>query len=232
MPKVLIGVPCAENSRWSVFWDALENLERPVGTPPVAVARGPSVAENRNNIVEKARSLKAERIFYLDDDQLFHPSVLLCLLERDLDVVVGLSVAREPPFEPLMYSVMDEKGFCNPRFLNGTESGLVKIIACTSGGFLIKTSVFDKIESPYWTLGQIRKDGWGDDLDLCRKLRDADVSIYCDLDVPFGHITNCAMWPMKRLDGAWETALMKNALALTLPAAISSTSIARGELKF
>jgi hypothetical protein len=130
-----------------------------------------------------------------------------------------------------MYEQMQEDGTCRPRFLHPLDGGLVKVDACTSGGFLIKTSVFDKLESPWWTLGQIRKDGWGDDLDFCRKLKTVGVSIWCDLDVPFGHLTSCAMWPMKQPNGEWMTALMTNGLALTIPPAQSSLTVARGELR-
>lgn len=189
-------------ARWTLFYDCLLKLKG-----EVIQGRGASVAENRNNIVKQGLKTDATHFFFLDDDLIFAPDVLDKLLARDLDAVVGLSLYRCPPFEPLLYK--------NDRIrqLKKNDSGLIEVDASTSGGLLIKREVFEKMESPYWTLGQIKKDKWGDDIDFCRKLKEAGYKLFCDLDVRFGHIFTSFVLPEKLNSGWTATLVHKNPFA-------------------
>lgn len=215
----VIGVPCATQGRWSGFWDALLHLETVPGVVPMSV-RGPSAAGNRNEITRQALKTTAEWVFYLDDDLLFGPSVLRRLLERNVDAVVGISLQRKAPFPPLIYEDQDDRGWAYPRPFRTGDKGLVMVKAATSGGLLVRRHVLEAMSDPWWTLGQIEghKDGWGDDLDFCRKLRAAGFTLWCDLDVPFGHITEVVLWPIRRGDN-WTTQLVTDVPFGEIPAA-------------
>jgi hypothetical protein len=204
----VIGIPCAEQGRWSAFWGSLCDLERPSGWK-VVPGRGSSVASNRNLIVRRALHLGAEHVFFLDDDLVFNPKVLLRLLDRDVDAVVGLTLRRQPPFEPIWFHTNLPRQDCMVRVLP-TDGALMPLAAATSGGLLVKTDVFRRIEPPWWTLGQFdgRRDEWCDDLDFCRKLEAAGVPLYGDPTVRFEHITNVNVVPHFQ-DGRWMVVLAR-----------------------
>jgi len=203
-----IGVPTSEQGRWSGFWQCLEELDRPADTKVLHV-RGSSPARNRNVIAQTALEGGAEWVFWLDDDLTFRPDTLTRLLARSVDVVCGLSLRRQPPFLPLWLHTNhpgDLRGFYHGPF-DGPD--LVGLEACTSGGFLTRRRVLEAVAQPMWTLGQMGvPDEWTDDLDFCRKVREAGIPIWGDPTVRLGHLTSLEVWPHQQ-DGAWYRLLMR-----------------------
>jgi GT2 family glycosyltransferase len=209
-----IGVPCAEQARWSSFWGCLEELVRPPGWAVVPV-RGSSVAANRNLIAKIALERGAEWVFWLDDDLVFKPDVLMKLLARHCEAVVGLSLRRVPPFEPLWFTEnVPEQAYMLKTL--PADDALVPIAAGTSGGLLTSRRVLEAVGHPWWTLGQFagREDEWCDDMDFCRRLTRAGVQLYGDPSTHFGHIMNCDVWPYK--NGTWNRALARNGQAFAV----------------
>lgn len=221
MNKVIgvLGVPCNSQGRWSGFYDAVMRLQTPPGTV-WRQERGASAAANRNAIVQYALDVDADWVFFLDDDLVFGPDVLTQLLAHNVDAVVGLSLQRKVPFPPLIYGSQDARGWATPYALAAGERGMIRIEAATSGGFLVKTNVFRSMPAPWWTLGQIEghSDGWGDDLHFCQKMRAAGFDLWCDLDVPFGHIQEMVLWPVSTPQG-WVTHISIDRPIAQLPGA-------------
>lgn len=182
-------------------------------------ARGASIAENRNGIAERALAVGAKWVLYLDDDQVLAPDTLVRLLAHDKDVISGLYVSREPPFKPHIYDHEDELGFCRFRPLAPFEGGLHNVLATGAGCMLIKTDVLRKLEQPWWRLGQITMDGWGDDLNFCHRIREAGFEIWCDFDVVVGHQMNATLWPKRKEDGEWYTVIVQKEPLVEFPAA-------------
>ena len=209
-----IGVPCAEQARWSAFWGCLEELERPSGWK-VIPARGSSVAANRNLIARLALARGAQWVFWLDDDLVFQPDALTRLLARNVEAVIGLSLRRQPPFEPIWFTENVPEQRCMVKTLP-MDGSLMPIAAGSSGGMLTSRRVLEVLGSPWWTLGQMpgRPDEWCDDMDFCRKLTAAGIPLYGDPAVPFGHITNCEVWPYK--NGQWNRVLARNGQAIAM----------------
>jgi len=207
--NVLIGISGGQLARYSVFYDSILHLATPQGTALVQ-AKGANIAENRNGIAEEALKIGAEWVFYVDDDQVFAPDTLLQLLKHDKDVVSGLYVSREAPFIPHIYDKEDEREWCFPRLLKPFDGGLTGPLKATGAGcLLVRTKVFEKMEKPYWRLGQITKDGWGDDLNFCHRVREAGFEIWADLNVVVGHQFNATLWPKRQPDGTWTTVILQ-----------------------
>jgi hypothetical protein len=224
MPTVkgVIGVSGAELARYAIFYDSLLHL----ATPPLTAliqARGANIAENRNGIAERALKMGAEWILYLDDDQVLAPHTLIDLLARNKDVISGLYVQREAPFTPLVFDQEDSEGYCLPRLLERGDRGLVSVKATGAGCMLVATNVLRAMEEPWWRLGQITKDGWGDDLNFCHRVREAGFEVWCDLDVVVGHQTNGTLWPKRGENGEWSTILVpRSDMIAEWPAAMRS----------
>jgi hypothetical protein len=201
-----IGVSAAEQSRTTDFWDSFLGIDCPDGTV-VKTGRGANIAANRNGHTRLMLESGAEWLFYVDDDHLFQPDILKRLLAHNVDVVSGLYVHRDAPFLPQMFDVEDEAGRCGHALLSQGERGLVERLSVGAGCLLVRRRVLEALQMPYWTLGQITPDEWGDDLDFCRRVRVAGFSIHVDLEAPIGHKVIGTLWPQRMPDGAWVTAL-------------------------
>lgn len=226
--KVLIGVPCTDNGRFTVFWDSLLKLDKGYDDE-IYISRGSSVSANRNAIIDHAQKHDFEYILFLDDDMVFRDNILTKLLENDEDVVSGLYLSRHPIFAPLIFDEYREEK-AHTKVLDDKEFKKIPIAAAGAGCLLIKTEVFKKLEKPYFDLGQIEKDKWCDDINFFKKLQNAEVKCFCDLRVALGHINHSIVWPI--YDGKkWTTVLNIENLNLNVPRVIEKTGLTFEEQK-
>lgn len=203
-----IGVSAAETARFTDFWDSFVHIATPPETRlEIRVGRGANIARNRNGLTELALQLGADWAWFVDDDQVFAPDALAQLLSHDRDVVSGLYVARDFPFKAQIFDREDGQGRVAHRLFEPGDTGLVRVLAAGAGSLLVRRRVLEALTPPYWTLGQIAKDEWGDDLDFCRRVRAAGFDIYCDLDCPVGHKIQATLWPQRTPQG-WVTTLV------------------------
>ncbi len=208
-PRVVVGISTAETARWALFYDAFIHLRYPF---PVQViqARGANIAENRNLITKRALELGATHIWYVDDDQVFMPDTVATLLAADKDVVSGLYLTRAAPFFPQMYDREDERGYVSPKLLGPDVGGLQQVLATGAGCLMVKAHVLAALEPPYWTLGQLNKEGWSDDVDFCRRVRAKGFEIWCDTDLLVGHMVSGVLWPQRLPTGDWISVIAQN----------------------
>jgi hypothetical protein len=201
--KVLIGVRTAEYARRADFYDHFDLIQKPVGTIIVR-PHGQSPAANANIIIDQAQKHGATHIFFVDDDVHVPPDGLTKLLAHDVDVVSGLYLMRNFPHKPIMFEVANENGHCLHNWLTPNKEGLVDIVAAGLGCCLFKIGVFDKIQKPYVTLGELDPENWCDDLSLFQRLRKAGIKFHADLSVCCGHVASFVVAPVYH-DGKWYT---------------------------
>lgn len=204
--KVAVAIPTGEIGPYTIFYDSLINNGFPCQVQFIQ-CRGANIAENRNKLVESALESNCDYIWHVDSDQVFAPETLKKLLAHEVDVVSGLYVSRAPPFAPQMYDKEDEKGWVAPKLLTPDVRGTHEVKCVGAGCMLVHRRVYEKLEKPWWTLGQLEKSGWCDDVDWCRRVRLAGFTILCDTDIPVGHMISGALWP--HWNGTdWETLLV------------------------
>ncbi len=189
-------------------------------TPPGSVIRwqlGTSIAENCNRIV---RQMQGDWLWLLGDDHAFEPDVLNRLLGRDVDIVVPACLERWPPFHPVTFSGWSEKGAPYRQHLDFDrypDGGLVEVHSAGSGGMLIRRHVLEALADPWFEAGVIDGEQLAEDLYFCDKARDAGFRVWCDLAVPFGHITPASVWP-QRQPGGWSFGLgFPEGVVISLP---------------
>jgi glycosyltransferase involved in cell wall biosynthesis len=222
MSKGYVGISACEDARSSEFWANFLQLELPELVTKPEVARGSCIADNRNRLAARAIQLEADWIFYVDDDQLFHPLALKRLLNHiennhNIDVISGLYLMRGYPFEPVAFDKPSDDP-SNPQgvyrvFLNHLDKshGLIEMMAVGAGALLVRRRVLEELEKPLWRLGQIEKSEWGDDINFCYRVREAGFRIYCDLDERVGHKVQGALWPnYDEKTKKWHTTLVVN----------------------
>jgi hypothetical protein len=200
-----IGVIGSDLARYADFTAALCILGKPDDTRLI-YTRTVDVVGNCNTI---CRNYRGDHVWLLGDDHTFDPDSYLRLLAHEVDVVVPLCLKRTPPYDPVVYGGQNEDGLYYTAELE--EHGLQPIWAAGSAGMLIRRHVLEAIADPWFE----SYGGLNEDLEFCRKVREAGFQIWCDADVRLGHIATHQVWPAYR-DGRWQPDLVMDP-TLTLP---------------
>ncbi len=218
MPNLLkgaIGVPCREQGRWTTFWECVQRLRIPDGVsmmPPI-VRYDNSVAKARNTIATEALKHDLDFVFWLDDDMLFGADVLVQLLAKPEDIIIGLTLSRclidGNSFRPI-WSELDmtlQHEWIPVKEIKTGPNGLMPLVSGTGGGVLTRMGIFKLMEPPWWTIGEVVADMFWEDVVFYRKMRNAGVRVWGDPSVRFGHYQPSVVWPHQQPDGSWATVL-------------------------
>lgn len=202
--KVLIGLATGEYARRADFYDYFNLLQKPAGSY-VIFAHDRSPARSRNQLIEAAQNMKCSHILIMDDDMAPDQDALMRLLKHDKDIVSALYLMRQYPHAPVAFDFANEEGGCVPMYLTPNLKGLVPIVAAGFGFLLIKTAIFDKLEKPYVRLAEFDPVEWCDDIGFFKRVREAGIESFCDVDVHVGHMGTMINKPMRDTEGNWYT---------------------------
>ncbi len=202
--KVLIGVITQEYSRRADFYDYYNLLEKPSDTMAL-FCHDRSPAKGRNLIVEQAIIHECSHILFIDDDMAYKSNSLNQLLEHDKDIVSGLYLSRAYPHQPLIFTNFDTDGHAFFASLNGYEERLIKIAAAGLGFCLIRISVFNRLEKPWFRLGELDSEEWCDDIGFFNRVWKYGIQSYCDTECMVGHMGTMIIWPNRTAEGKWMT---------------------------
>jgi hypothetical protein len=197
-PYGTIALPCGEHGRYNRFAYSLANLIKPDGCT-LAMVNGISIPRSLNLII---RDLQGDWIWFQADDHVFNPDLLIRMLDRDVDVLVPLIIRHGPPFAPVVFKSQNELGQYQPFAYNEfPEEGIFEVFAAGTGGMLVRREVLDAIGDPWFTFGQSGEVP-NEDLEFCRKIREAGYTIYADSENLMGHMGIFTIWP-ERVEGEW-----------------------------
>jgi hypothetical protein len=195
-PPGTVAVPAGEFSRYHQFTNSIAGLLKPPNTK-LQITRGLSVTHNLNSMV---RELHGDWLWVMGDDHSFSDDALMRLLDRQVDVIVPLCWRRSPPFQLVVFTHQNEDDSyqpINPGDL--PDEGIFEIHAAGSAGMLVRKNVLDAIGDPWFTtVGEHQNE----DLEFCRKVREAGFKIYADSEVFIGHHGQFSVWPA-RINGTW-----------------------------
>lgn len=202
--RILIGLSTGEHIRRAEFLPSFLSLERPDGSLMVTV-HGQSPASSRNTIIDQAFETNRTHILFVDDDMILEKDTLYKLMSHDKDIVSALYLLRSFPHYPAFFDQAFDNGENKFAFLNDYPSQrLVKGTNVGLGCVLVSMDVFKALEKPYVRLGEIKQDGWCDDVGFFNRCRKAGFDIYCDLETRVGHMSGMTIWPDK-VNNLWMT---------------------------
>lgn len=202
-PPGMVGVIAHDAARFSLFGVSMSNLDKPEGST-VRWKLGVNLAENLNRLVRDCLDSDADWLWLLGDDHAFESHMLTTLLDHDVDIVVPLCLRRWPPFQPVFFVGESERRLGD---LNEyPDGGLIEIHSVGSGAMLIRREVLESMRDPWFEYGALDHEQLSEDLWFCDKARLRNFRIWCDLDLPLGHITSTVVWPQNRADG-WSFGL-------------------------
>lgn len=202
--KGIIGITSSFLGRYREFDVCLKDTIAPPGTY-IEWALGLNVAKNFNDLARKMLSGNYQWLFILGDDHVYKPTLLLDLLERDVDMVTPFCLRRAEPFDTVVHTSHDTGYRRVAKSTFDGMSGLYDMTELTVGnaGSLIRRKVFEAIPAPWFENGKSNPEVGGSDLYFCEKVRRAGFKMYLDLDHTIGHITHAALWPVKDEEGKW-----------------------------
>lgn len=145
----------------------------------------------REKLAHAALQLGADYIFMFDDDMLGQQDLFERLWRHQVDVVAGLAFTRNPPYNPVLYQIKEgwdpihKREYCTTNSIRAYPKD--KLVECDAVGFgsvLIRTSVFKKMDPPYF----MTSSGTGEDILFCIKAKKAGARIFMDTSTKLGHI--------------------------------------------
>ena len=136
----------------------------------------------RENLINRAIEVKSEWVLWLDSDMMFPPTTLLRLLAHNQDIVACNYMKRSYPFKSVAF--MDTNDWESWVPLQ-SEDELLTVEAIGMGCVLMRTSVFENLNRPYfeYTYQPKTKDWGGEDFTLFKKLNKLGYQVKVDMNL-------------------------------------------------
>jgi hypothetical protein len=136
----------------------------------------------RENLINRAFEVKSEWVLWLDSDMMFPPTTLLRLLAHDQDIVACNYMKRSYPFKSVAFIDTNDWESWVPL---QSEDELLTVEAIGMGCVLMRTSVFEKLNRPYfeYTYQPKTKDWGGEDFTLFKKLNKVGHQVKVDMNL-------------------------------------------------
>lgn len=182
--KLCVGIPTTGDVKTKTLFSVAKLLQK-YPEANLVTWEGCNVHQARINIVSEAIRGNCTHLLFIDSDMVFEPDALKRLLQRDKEIVGVDANCRSLPLTSTV-KIHDEEG----NKIYTASDDLYECYAVGTGFMLIKMSVFQEIEKP-WFFYEQDKDGdmkVGSDMWFCRQARNKDIKIWCDPTIKIGHL--------------------------------------------
>lgn len=183
--KIAIAVPCNRVIKPKTMQCLLELSQSDYDFKFIVSTEGYTISENRNYCVAQASKAGCEYLLFIDDDMTFPPDTLDKLLSHQKDIVGTVASSRmitdATHIEDLEGRVFKKQDI-------PTEPFQAKAVG--TGVMLIRMSIFNQIERPFFTT-ETHENGFttmGEDYWFCRQARNKDIEIWIDPTIQIGHL--------------------------------------------
>jgi len=147
---------------------------------------GTTLLTARDECLDVAINNSCSHIFYVDSDVILPSNALDSLLSCDADLASGLCMRRGMPFDAIGWLKISGK-MAQPEF-DPYNPGVYSVEWVGGGVALFKTSIFAKLQRPYFK--HVIENGIQvyEDVNLCKEMKKKDMSIVLDSRVQCGHV--------------------------------------------
>jgi len=194
MYNILIGICCGGTIHAETVTSLIAALntlaDKGVGAA-VSVQVGGYRPYNCNKLVAEALANNMTHIMFIDADMIFPSSGIIRLLDHDKDIVGANYNQRGNPQSGNQnistIKLADKEG--NLIATNEIPPQLFKCWSLGLGFSLIKTSVFEKLEKPYFRdFESPEGEHHTEDVEFFTKCQKANIEVWCNPTIQMGHI--------------------------------------------
>jgi len=188
-----VVVAAAIQPRYYNFTMSLDNLGAPVGTK-LNIVRSCDITQNFNSGI---KAMVGDWVWFLGDDHSFEPTLLMRLLDFDVDVVVPITPCKVPPWSPcIMHGPADTStGFWQEDMVlyhwdELSGDGLLPLPKgdfIGQAGMLVRKPVLDKIGYPWFKCGQLDPGRLQEDMMFCHEVQELGYTVNIDQGTIFDH---------------------------------------------
>jgi hypothetical protein len=225
-PAGTIVVAAALQPRYYEFHMSLDKVAAPVGTK-LHIERSCDITMNFNKGIEK---MVGEWVWFLGDDHSFDETLLMHLLDYDVDIVVPITPCKVTPFLPCIMRGPDkptaekywEKDMALYQWPEVSGTGLLPLPKgdfIGQAGMLVRKRVLDDIGYPWFKCGQLDPGHLQEDMQFCHELQWRGYTIYIDQDTVLAHHAPICISARKH-NGHWCPALTAGDRTMVLPDAV------------
>ncbi len=159
----------------------------------LSIQIGGYVARNRNALVDIAKDKKADLLMFIDNDMVFQPSAIQRLIDADKDVIGANYNARGVPGKPIVSTVklIDPENDPNKdqTYFTQFPDQLSKVWAVATGFMIIKMSVFEKLQRPYFVAWEDESGNHHtEDVEFCKRCHEVGVDVWLSPTISIKHI--------------------------------------------
>ena len=187
--KVVIALACQDTVKSKLMLSLICALREVDFDYDICVSMGCDLIGSRTRLVKQAQELGATHMLYIDHDMYLMPSPnalgrlvdpITALVEQDKDVIGAPYNFRSLPLKSTASPISDLSDKTQPYKCNVVATGFL----------LIKMSVFDKIEKPYFNFGRDENAElvYGEDTWFCQQCIKAGLDVWADPNITIKHI--------------------------------------------
>lgn len=166
----------------ALFAQSLINLQRRSPDVRWLVSFGTILPNLRSELVMGAFNISASHVLFIDSDMVFPPDTVQRLLSHDLDIVAANCIQRQR----LRWTARKDQ-----REVESLDRvGLEEVTTVGFGVTLIKTSVFNKLQVPWFDTPWDGARHMGEDIYFCQLANHGGYKIFIDHDLSqeVGHV--------------------------------------------
>lgn len=186
--KVVVAIACQDTIKSKTALSLVCALREVDFEYDICMSMGCDLIGSRTRLVKQAQELDATHMLFLDHDMYLQPSrvgmkmidPITRLISQDKDVIGAPYNFRSLPLKSTASPLSDLSDKTQPYKCNVVATGFL----------LIKMSVFDKIEKPYFNFGRDSDAElvYGEDTFFCQQCIKAGIDVWADPNVNIKHI--------------------------------------------
>lgn len=188
-PKIILALAVQDTVKTKLMLSLLCALREADFDYDVAVSMGCDLIGSRTRLVNMAIKMGGTHMLFLDHDMMLNPSPDMSGKLID-PITQALKADKDVIGAPYHFRSLPPKSTATPLSDISDKSGLYRCQALGTGFMLIKMSVFDKIEKPWFNFGRNSEAElvYGEDTFFCQQVIKAGLEVWCDGSLNIGHL--------------------------------------------
>jgi len=185
--KIAIGIPCNRQIKPKTVECLLDLVahSKDVEFEFIIATEGYTISENRTYCAAMAKKQMCDYLLFIDDDMTFPPDTLESLYFHQKDIIGTVAHSRCISEDT---HVMLKSGEVLQK--KDRPDKVFQVKAIGTAVLLIKMSVFDEVDMPYFNT-ETHENGFttlGEDYWFCRQAERKGIKIWCDPTIQIGHL--------------------------------------------